>query len=139
MLQLDISNKLVCHTSGSISSEVFTGIKQSGAYGCSIHPMHAFATKDGSARDLENAYFAIEGDKKALDVANKLFNSLGNWVIRLKIGSKTLYHLASVTVSNLVLALISLGVKTLENSEITSHDALHALMPLIKTNIENIE
>ena len=42
--ELPIKNKLICHCSGSISSEIFSNISKYGAYGYSIHPMFAIST-----------------------------------------------------------------------------------------------
>ena len=43
--KFDISKKIICHFSGSLSSDIFSGIEQTGAYGCSVHPMYAFSSK----------------------------------------------------------------------------------------------
>ena len=37
----ELTGKILCHCSGSLSSNVFSGIEQTGAVGCSIHPMYA--------------------------------------------------------------------------------------------------
>ena len=41
----DLTGKILCHCSGALSSNVFSGIEQTGAIGCSIHPMYAFSDR----------------------------------------------------------------------------------------------
>ncbi len=43
--RLPIKEKLICHCSGSISSDIFSNINNLGAYGYSIHPMFAISDK----------------------------------------------------------------------------------------------
>jgi predicted short-subunit dehydrogenase-like oxidoreductase (DUF2520 family) len=133
-----IKDKIICHTSGAGSSDIFTGIKELGGYGYSVHPMYAFAEKNGNYCGLENAYFTIEGDDGRLDVLNDMFSAMGNKTIVIDRNSKTLYHLSNVMVSNLVLALVGIGCECLEKCGVDGTDALDALYPLIKCNIENI-
>jgi len=53
--------------------------------------------------------------------------------------NKALYHLASVTVSNLVLSLINTGCTYLSQCGLSENDSLEALLPLIQNNINNIK
>ena len=41
----DLTGKILCHCSGSLSSNVFSGIEQTGAVGCSIHPIDLLPIK----------------------------------------------------------------------------------------------
>ena len=43
---LNLNEKIICHTSGSLSSEVFEGIEDKNAYGYSIHPLFAVYSKN---------------------------------------------------------------------------------------------
>ena len=36
---LDIRGKIICHASGAMTSDIFSGITEAGAFGYSIHPM----------------------------------------------------------------------------------------------------
>lgn len=134
-----IKGRIICHTSGSLSSGIFTGINACEAYGYSIHPMHAFSNRDGRTDGLEKAYFTVEGSQDRMSVVKELFFKLGNKTIIIAPENKILYHLSNVLVSNLVLSLISIGCECFENCGIESEEALNALMPLITGNIGNIQ
>lgn len=135
---LNLKNKIICHTSGSVSSEIFSNINNSGAFGYSIHPMFPFSDKFNSYKYLENAYFSIEGSAKYLNYLCSFFENLGNRVIKIDSTKKSTYHLANVVVSNLVLSLLDLGCGYLEECNIDKEDAIKALFPLIQGNIDNI-
>lgn len=135
---LNLKDKIICHTSGSVSSEIFSNINNSGAFGYSIHPMFPFSDKFNSYKYLENAYFSIEGSVKYLNYLCSFFENLGNRVIKIDSSKKSTYHLANVVVSNLVLSLLDLGCSYLEECNINKEDAIKALFPLIQGNIDNI-
>lgn len=135
----NIKEKIICHTSGSLSSKIFLEINLSGAFGYSIHPMFPFSDKFTSYSKLNSAYFSIEGHKKHINFLKKIFMDLGNKVILIDSEKKPLYHLANVTVSNLVLSLLDIGCNYLELCDVSKKDAKNALLPLIYSNIENIK
>ncbi len=134
-----IKGKIICHTSGSLSSDIFTGINECEASGYSIHPMYAFSNRDGRIEGLEKAYFTIEGLQHRMNDIKELFLLLGNRTIIIEPESKSLYHLSNVLVSNLVLSLISIGCECFENCGTDGQEAISALMPLITGNIGNIQ
>ena len=101
--EMPINNKLICHCSGSLSSEIFSDIRKYGAYGYSIHPMFAINDKYDSYKDLPNAFITIEGHKEYQEKLKQLFLSLGNKVQIISKENKSLYHAAAVTVSNFIL------------------------------------
>jgi len=135
----DIKNKIFCHTSGSLSSKIFSDINNSGAFGYSIHPIFAFSDKYTCYKNLKTAYFSIEGDKEYLYDLKNIFDSLGNKIFIIDSDKKPLYHLASVCASNLVLSLINIGCNNLIECGIDEKNALKALMPLIENNIMNLK
>lgn len=137
--KLPISKKLICHCSGSISSEIFSNIKDHGAYGYSIHPMFPIWDKYNSYKDLTKAFITIEGDEKYLEYFTELFKRIGNNTAIISSENKALYHASSVMVSNLVLGLINSGVSYLSQCGFSEGDGLKALFPLIEGNIGNIK
>ena len=137
--KLPIKEKLICHCSGSISSEVFSNINNHGAYGYSIHLMFAISDKYNSYKNLSQAFITIEGNEKHIEYLKMLFSHLGNDVAIINKENKILYHAASVTVSNLVLGLINNGVNYLEECGFTKEMAIKALYPLIENNLRNIK
>lgn len=137
--KLPIKEKLICHCSGSISSEVFSNINNHGAYGYSIHPMFAISDKYNSYKNLSQAFITIEGHEKHIKYLKRLFLHLGNDVTVINKENKILYHAASVTVSNLVLGLINNSINYLEECGFTQEMAIKALYPLIENNLRNVK
>lgn len=137
--ELSIQNKLICHCSGLLSSEIFSDISKFGAYPYSIHPMFAISDKYNSYKNLEQAFITIEGDEKYINELALIVRSLGNEVKIIDKNNKSLYHLASVVSSNLVLGLINNGVNYLKQCGFEENLAIDALYPLIINNIENIK
>lgn len=136
--ELSIKNKLICHCSGLLSSEIFSDISKFDAYPYSIHPMFAISDKYNSYKKLNEAFFTIEGHEKYIDDLAFLFRTLGNKVKVIDKKNKSLYHLASVISSNMVLGLINNGVNYLKECGFEENSALEALYPLILNNIFNI-
>ncbi|GAA0784782.1 Rossmann-like and DUF2520 domain-containing protein [Hathewaya limosa] len=135
----NLEKKYICHTSGSLSSKIFSNINSFGAYEFSIHPMWAFSDKYNSYKNLKNSYFSIEGNEEKLPIIKKFINSLGNNSFTITSKNKSLYHSASVTVSNFLLSLIELGTNYLVMCGVSKEDAEKALKPLILNNINNFK
>ncbi|EQB88759.1 hypothetical protein M918_23245 [Clostridium sp. BL8] len=68
----------------------------------------------------------------------EIFKSLGNNILPIKTQDKALYHLASVTVSNIFCGLISRASGYLKEYGFEEKEAIEALYPLINYNINNI-
>jgi predicted short-subunit dehydrogenase-like oxidoreductase (DUF2520 family) len=135
---LPINNKIICHCSGSLSSNIFSNIEDHGAYGYSIHPMIAFSDKYNSHKQLKHATITIEGVNDYLDTFKDMFESLGNKVKVISKSNKAKYHGASVFVSNHVIALFNTGIELLSDCGFTEEEARESLYPLMINNIKNI-
>ena len=136
--QLPINNKIICHCSGSLSSNIFSNIEDHGAYGYSIHPMIAFSDKYNSHKQLNHATITIEGVNDYLDTFKDIFESLGNKVKVISKNNKSKYHAASVFVSNHVIALFNTGIELLRDCGFAEEEAMESLYPLMINNIKNI-
>ena len=137
--KLSINNKVICHCSGSLSSKIFSNIEQLGAYGYSIHPMYAFSDKYNYHINLNQATITIEGSEKYLKYFSDLFSRLGNNVKIISKDNKSIYHAASVVVSNHVIGLVQFAVDLLGRCGFDNNEAIEALYPLMSNNILNIK
>lgn len=136
--ELSIKGKIICHCSGSLSSRVFSNIEYYNSYGYSIHPMFAFSDPYNSYKDLDKAFFTIEGPLEKMDLMKDLIIGLGNKIKVISADNKTKYHAASVIASNHVIALVQSAIEKLKECGFREDDALGALYPLIFNNINNI-
>ncbi len=137
--KLSIKNKIICHCSGALSSEIFKGRENYNVFGYSVHPLFPIKDKYESYKSLKEAVFTVEGDETYINIIISMFSSIGNKVKEIKKEYKINYNKSAVLVSNLVLALISIGVDELESCGFYSDEALDSLYPLIKNNIKNIK
>lgn len=132
------ARKILSHTSGSLTSRVFTDAAALGVLTCSIHPMFSFQHRDGRTQGLDNAFFSIEGDAAALKFIQPRIEALGNRVLVLKPEMKVKYHIASVTASNFVTALMDLACRLMQECGIGEADSLAALGPLAECNLAGV-
>lgn len=135
---LPIKDKNICHCSGSISSTVFFDAEEKGASAYSIHPIYAINDKEKSYKELEKAYFSMEGSENHLKQMKELFQSFGNKVIVISKDKKSLYHCAAVTVSNHIAALADLGISMLIECGFQREEAKEALAPLLEGNARSV-
>lgn len=123
------TDKIICHTSGVHTSEIFSGLDNHKSYGYSIHPLCAINDKYKSYKELSNIYFTIEGDKEKLDEVSNLFVRLGNKVNIIRAEDKARYHLAAAVASNLVVGLVDMAERVIPHE---------ALVPIMKANMDHI-
>lgn len=147
--KFDLNNKSICHTSGSLKSNVLCNAKHSGALIYSIHPIFAFSSKNTNLKELENIYFSIEGDDLENSSLNNNINEENILVINIikalenkffirNKETSSIYHLANVFVSNLTLSLLDIGTSYLRKLGLNEKEALNAIKPLVQGNIESI-
>ncbi len=136
--QLSLAEKVICHCSGALPSDAFAGITETGASGCSFHPMLPFSSRFDSFGQLKHAYFTIEGQDPAVEAVTNLFARLGNTVCRIPGKHKPKYHTAASILSNQVIAVLDTGYRLLEQCGFTREEARNAAAGLIRQNIENV-
>lgn len=127
----------VGHCSGSLNSEVFGSGPSSCSFG-SIHPLLAVHDRERGYENFAGASFTIEGGEAFTGLAKDLLSTLGNPFCMIDAGQKTLYHAASVMVSNLVCALAYIGSETLKTCGLEEKFAKNAWRSLFLENAENI-
>lgn len=135
---MSVQNKIVCHFSGALSSDVFTDSQSTGASVCSIHPMLAFSDKLTSYRIPANTFFALEGDETAVSAMKSLFETLGNTVCRIDKSKKSLYHTAASVLSNEIVALLDMGYSVLEQCGFSRDEAVNATQNLVLGNVNSV-
>ncbi|TAL72630.1 MAG: DUF2520 domain-containing protein [Bacteroidetes bacterium] len=130
---------VVFHTCGALSSEVLRSARTLGANIASLHPLQSLADVNEAVKNIPGSYFCIEGDEIALSVAREIVNVLKGREIRLRVDKKPFYHAGACAASNFLVATVGFGLELFEAAGIERHDALKALMPLIKGTVKNIE
>ena len=135
---LSLRNQIICHCSGALSSDSFSGAKEAGVSCCSVHPMLPFSNKFSSYQQLEHAFFTVEGHPHAVQVITDLLTSYGNEVCRIDAAAKPEYHAAASILSNQVIAVLDTGYRLLEDCGFSRKKAVAATAALVRQNIENV-
>ncbi len=138
MKAMSMDGRIVCHFSGSLSSDVFTGVDEKKAYGASLHPMLAFRNKFSSYKQLKECFFTLEGHPFAVRQLEKLLEETGNPYCRIWAEDKAKYHCAASVLSNDVLALLDMGFALLGRCGFTQEEAVQAASALVRGNVENV-
>ena len=135
----DLTDKIICHFSGSLSSNVFSGIEHTGADCVSIHPMYAFSDKFTSYQQFHTACLVMEGDPKAVQQMRSLFaEKLGHAVQQIQTEDKVKYHAAAAMASNHMIALLEVSMRLLAECGFSDETSLALLRPMVQNNVESM-
>ncbi len=138
MSKNQIRGKMICHLSGSLSSDVFTGIEEYGAYPISVHPFVAFSDKESVYQQLNQVSFTLEGHPYAVSRWEALFDKIGNAVMEIGKEQKPVYHAAASMLSNHVIAVLEAGYELLEQCGFSPREARQMSSALVRHNVDNV-
>jgi len=133
------AGQFVIHCSGVHSTDILEPAHKYGAYSCCLHPLQTFASIEEAIHNMHGSTFALEGDDKALAVAEEMAVALQGNIIRLKASDKILYHAAAVTLSNYLVTLMKTAAGLWQSFGVSQEDAVRAMLPLLKGTVNNIE
>lgn len=132
------NQKIVCHCSGSLSSEIFSENKRYGISVCSMHPMYAFHHKYESYQQLHQVFFTLEGDEDAVMAFTSLLEALNNHYAVIDSSQKVKYHCAAAIASNQIVALLGKSLDMLTECGFTEEAAYEMLKPLAVNNVKHV-
>jgi predicted short-subunit dehydrogenase-like oxidoreductase (DUF2520 family) len=129
---------IVFHCSGSLSSAELTATAAVGARTASVHPLKTFADPRLAVRTFAGTYCVSEGERGTLEVLNAAFERIGGRVSEIAPRFKTIYHAASVMVSNYLTALLEAGLRCYETAGISRDVAVAMIEPIVRETVDNI-
>lgn len=133
-----ISGKQIIHCSGAMTvGEAFPGIKSRGAAGFAIHPLFPFSSKYSAYKELTGVFFCLEKGE-GVQIWVDFLEKIG---LRTKLLDKSMkadYHLSCSIASNLVCGLFELSKRHLNKAGFSDEEAMAAIGPLARANLENI-
>lgn len=130
-------NSVIFHTSGALSSEILNDLAEN-AVG-SLHPLVSISDPFLGKGRFADAFFCVEGDEKAVEIAEKIVLDLNGKPFSIESKYKTLYHAAAVTACGHLVATIDAAVEMMEKCGLEQAEAQKILLPLIKSTVENLE
>lgn len=128
----------VFHTSGALSSQILNDLKSVGCKTGSIHPLVSVSSAETGPDRFRGAYFCIEGDAEAVDIARNIVESIGGIPFSIDTKYKTLYHAAAVTACGHLVALFDAAVEMMSKTGLSQEDSKKILLPLVKSTIQNL-
>lgn len=139
LCRFEIKGKILCHCSGSITAaSAFPDIGETGAKGISIHPLFPISSKTETWRELQDAFFCLEGEEEACESFRRLFAEVGLRTQNIAGADKVRYHAGCVMASNFICGLIQESVDLLTQCGFNEENAISALSPLIRSNLDHI-
>jgi len=129
----------VVHTSGALSSDVLTPLRKKGWSTGSLHPLVSVSEPKAGAGLLRNAFWCVEGDKRAVRMARAIVRDLDGKSFSISSDKKPLYHAAAVMASGNVTALFDVALEMLEQCGLTRSHSRQVLLPLLASAVRNLE
>ncbi|MDD5748752.1 MAG: 2-amino-4-hydroxy-6-hydroxymethyldihydropteridine diphosphokinase [Actinomycetota bacterium] len=134
-----LSGRKLIHMSGAKGLEPLESAKDFGAQIFAIHPIQTFADVKNAVEKLPGSTFGITCDEALYGWACELVNELGGEPLFIPDEERVLYHIGSVIACNLFIMLEHAALRVFELIGIDEEEALRALMPLVRSTLENIE
>jgi len=135
-----LPGQVVLHLSGVLTSEVLAPLTALGARTGSMHPLIAFGPDAAlAARQCRGATFVLEGDLKAVALADAVVRRVGGVPVTLAPELKALYHAGAVFASNYLVTLIAVAARLMGEAGFAEDRVLAALLPLARGTLANVE
>ncbi len=129
----------VVHCSGADSTIVLEPARKLGANVGVMHPLQTFASIEQAIENIPGSTFAIEAQEPLLTTLKDMAVLLGGSWIELKASDKVLYHAAAVIACNYLVTLVKLATDLWAKFGVSPPQAVHALLPLIRGTVNNLE
>ncbi|MFH1131135.1 MAG: DUF2520 domain-containing protein [Pseudomonadota bacterium] len=131
--------KVVLHCGGALPArKAMPDLVDSATVG-TFHPLVAVADVEAAQQMLPSAFFALEGDEKAVQVGRALATAIGARSFVLDAEQMGLYHVAAAMASNHAVALWDVAQGLLEKVGLEKDRAREALLPLLQSTLENVQ
>lgn len=132
----NLQDKNIFHMSGALSSNIFSGIEDVGAFGYSLHPIFPVSNKN-LYKKFNEAIFTVEGNN-ILRIQDFLNSSKINF-IEIDCSNKSRYHAAMVFASNYIVSIARISKELLCECGFPENKIVDALYPLMSGSVENIK
>jgi predicted short-subunit dehydrogenase-like oxidoreductase (DUF2520 family) len=151
----DWSGKVAFHSSGALSSDELTVLREEGASVASVHPLMTFvgrsavqgpnirrydagrSTAGRASSALTGVPFAIEGDRKAIRMALEIVSSLHGVPFAIRKRDKVMYHAWGTFLSPLLIALLAASERVAADAGISRKVARERMLPIVQQTIAN--
>jgi len=127
------------HLSGALGADPLAALLTKGYGVGTLHPLQTLADPVLGARQLQGVHFSLSGDPATLAVARRIVHHLGGTAMAIPVARRPLYHAAAVFGSNYLAGLVAAAARLMAQAGVAEEDALHAILPLARGGLENLE
>jgi predicted short-subunit dehydrogenase-like oxidoreductase (DUF2520 family) len=131
------AGQIAVHLSGALGPEVLASAEQAGAQAVALHPLCAF-TRRGEPRLPAGVRFGYTGPDALRPLFEQIARDLGGALMVVPPEGRVLYHAAAALASNDLVALAAAAVGVMIRAGVPEQDALPALLPLLRSTVENL-
>ncbi len=133
-----LSDAVVFHCSGFLSSDVLRAVKEKGAHIASVHPVRSFANLEMAVRDFPGTFCGVEGEAYAQEVLRVMFTKLEGKVFHLSKEGKVLCHAGHVFASNYLVSLLECANRLYAAAGIPEELSWQLMEPLVRGTVDNV-
>ena len=128
----------VLHLSGIVDVDVLAPLAACGLSVGALHPLAAVPESTNGAARLRGAWYGVEADGAARQLALWIVGVAGGRTLELAPGGRPLYHAAAVFASNYVVVLLALAERLMTKAGVPDGAARQALTELARGAIDNV-
>jgi predicted short-subunit dehydrogenase-like oxidoreductase (DUF2520 family) len=132
---IEWKGRIALHSSGALTSDELSMLRDRGAAVASAHPMMTFVR--GSHPSLRGVPFAIEGDRAAVRAARQIVRDLGGEAFAIRKSDKAAYHAWGTFASPLFTALLATNEHVAALAGIDRLEAKRRMIPILRQTLEN--
>jgi len=127
------------HLSGALPTDVLAPLHAAGYQVGVFHPWILAGRSVAGADRLRHAYIGVTASPEATRRARELASLVGAAVVTIPVNRRALADAAVAMVSTYLPALLGTAVPLLENAGLEPEDALSALLPLVRSVLDEVE
>jgi predicted short-subunit dehydrogenase-like oxidoreductase (DUF2520 family) len=132
---VDWRGKVALHSSGALTSDELTVLRDRGAAVASVHPLMTFVR--GSRASMAGVPFAIEGDSRAVLVARGIVRRLQGQTFAIGRQQKEAYHAWGMFASPLLAALLAASERVAGAAGVRRKAARERMLPILRQTLAN--
>jgi predicted short-subunit dehydrogenase-like oxidoreductase (DUF2520 family) len=129
------SGKVAFHSSGALTSDALSLLRRRSASVASVHPLMTFVK--GSRPTFAGVPFAIEGDRRAVQVAHKIVRDLRAQAFSIRKRDKVAYHAWGMFASPLLTVLLAITEQVAAAARVPPKVARRRMLPILAQTIAN--
>lgn len=138
-LKISLKGKLIFHTSGVATSDIFNILPVEKRLTGSFHPLQTFRTISYNNNNiLNNIYFGIEGGSEAIKYFKFICEKLNSNNIVINKKKKPLYHTACVVASNFLVTHFNILSEITKTFSDNKKDGINIFKPIVEKTLGNI-